>query len=239
MTHSFLSAEILEVIEESPKVKRMVLGFADELAFIPGQFITLKFPHLHDENGFEMERSYSVAKYKKSHIPGAVSIVEICFSLKPEGQVTPYLWQLSVGDKLLATAPKGDFVLRETKGLSAINFVCTGTGLVPFIPMIESLILSDFQGEIRLVIGNRYFGDVIYASLLKQWQQLKQVKVFLAFSREPSAEYVGYVHGVYGQFDLENSHVYVCGWKEMCADTRRNLKQMGLTRKQYFFEQYD
>ncbi len=239
MTDTKYIAKILRIIEETPTVKRMILGYQTKFSFQAGQFITLIFPQFTDANGFEVERSYSIATYAEDLDSGFECTIEICFSLKQEGLITPYLWESKVGDSFRSTAPQGDFILRETTSVDQIVFVCTGTGIVPFMAMISELIDKGYVGKVHLIAGNRFHGDELYVDKIQHWLNAGKIEYSPVFSRQEDALIKGYVHGVYQTMDLQQAHVYVCGWSEMCTETRRNLKAMGLTRKQYFFEQYD
>ncbi len=232
-------AKVLQIIQETPKVKRLILGYPTKFPFAAGQFVTLYFPQFVDQNGFTIERSYSIAEYSEGKIDEFESIIEICFSLKIDGLITPFLWDLKEGDILESSGPKGDFILRNSMDVDRIVFVCTGTGIVPFMAMISELIAEKYTGKIHLIAGNRFHSDTLYAQKIQDWVSANKVEVATVFSKQEDAALKGYVHQVYQSMDLQQAHVYVCGWSEMCTETRRNLKAMGLTRKQYFFEQYD
>ncbi len=54
-----------------------------------------------------------------------------------QGGFTPLLWQIGVGDPINIKGPKGKFLLQED-GRRCL-FVATGTGLAPFMSMIDTL----------------------------------------------------------------------------------------------------
>jgi hypothetical protein len=120
-------------------------------------------------------------------------------------------------------------------------FICTGTGIAPFRSMIQESLM---QGcETVLVFGNRWKEDILYSD---HWETLQENNPLFKFipvlSREEAAGCkTGYVHPYYERElkGLEDARIYVCGWKDMCMETRDRLKDMGFNRRQYFFEQYD
>ena len=65
----------------------------------------------------------------------------------PDGAFTPRLWQLRVGDRLWIGRPKGLFTLRPDDPRTHL-FVATGTGLAPFVSMVETLV-RDGAGQTR------------------------------------------------------------------------------------------
>ena len=64
------------------------------------------------------------------------------------------------------------------------------------------------------------------------------------YSREtevPAGSHVGYVHPVYQELLKENketAHVWLCGWKAMIDDARKNMTDLGLDKKQVHFESF-
>ena len=227
----------------TPTVKRFLIETEYPINALPGQFVTLSFPELLDDNKLPVQRSYSLLHW--TAIEDNKGEIELCISINKQGVVTPWLWNCSFPTEVETTDALGGFTLRDyngeaNAGISRIIFICTGTGLVPFIPMIGNLLKNHPEKEVLLFSGNRSFEDELMREHLNNWvNEYSMFTYFPVFSREESAENSGYVHQFYrDKVDL-NCHVYVCGWSEMCKETRQNLKALGLTRKQYFFELYD
>jgi len=227
----------------TPNVKRFLIETEVPINALPGQFVTLSFPELLDENNRSIARSYSLLNWAAngSQLP----VIELCISLNSLGKVTPWLWGLDKPVEIESTEALGTFTLRDYQDsvydeVSRILFICTGTGIAPFIPMIEHILNNHPQKEVFLYSGNRNFTDELFTDILKLWEVEFPLFTYVpVFSREVSAENYGYVHAFYKEALHMNCHVYVCGWSEMCKEARQHLKAMGLTRKQYFFEQYN
>lgn len=235
-----MKATIEKIENLSPRVKQFVLSLEKAVVFEAGQFVVLTT----NFNGTEFQRSYSIAS-QESGVP--VLRLALCISLNEGGQVTPWLFGLKEGAMLEISEPQGGFVLRPTSHDVDVVFVCTGTGVAPFRSMIQSCLSSNPNRKVHLVFGNRTTADVLYH---EQWQALAKTKppfFYHPVISRPEANLPqsvfqnGYVHGVYKPLIQENlnAHVYVCGWEAMCTEARQQLKGMGLTRRQYFFEQYD
>ena len=153
---------ILDIIQESPRVKRFVLESKSSVFtnFIPGQFIVLQavFP----DHGV-VQRSYSIAS-KKANEPH----LELCIVLNEHGVFTPWLFSLQKGDLIVGSDAQGSFIyLQESKQFKNV-FICTGTGVAPFRSMIQEA-LRDSQQEVHLVFGNRYREDILYHG---EWLEL-------------------------------------------------------------------
>ena len=54
------------------------------------------------------------------------------------GEFTPHLWRLGVGARVRLGRPKGIFTLLEDDPRTHL-FVATGTGLAPFMSMLDAL----------------------------------------------------------------------------------------------------
>lgn len=232
-----MKAELVQIIPCSNHVKRFVFkAFGKKsLDFEPGQFVIITIPGLPE---FSNTRSYSIAS-----APDGTAVFELCISINPNGKGTPVLWDLPLGSVLEMSEPQGSFTLTEP-GEKDIAFICTGTGIAPFRSMILHILSKGLgTGNIYLIFGNRYKKDILYRSefeqLAKEHSRLRFIPVL---SRETQWEgEKGYVHPVYQEIfaDRRDAWFYVCGWKEMCRETRQHLKEMGYNRKQYFFEMYD
>jgi NAD(P)H-flavin reductase len=111
--------------------------------------------------------------------------------------------------------------------------------------MIQERLSQPDSSPVCLVMGNRYKEDMLYhqewLELQKADPRFRYVSTLSKEEAEMDGVQKGYVHGHYADFVSAHPevHVYVCGWELMCKEARQRLKDMGLTRRQYFFEQYD
>src|SRR6516225_3332597 len=76
------TAEVREVIAETPRVKSLVLHVADWPGHLPGQHVDIR---LTGEGGYQAQRSYSIAS--PPEVPDLMLTVERI----DEGEVSPYL----------------------------------------------------------------------------------------------------------------------------------------------------
>lgn len=239
-------AAINSIRNLSDRVKVFELNLPEVVCFTAGQFVVLTAKI----DGVLYQRSYSIA----NQMAGETNVLELCIALNAMGKVTPWLFGLNKGAEIQVSQPQGGFILRQDSVVEDAIFVCTGTGIAPFRSMIDSLLKSPGNTQIHLVFGNRFFDDILYHDFwIEQMLAQSRFHYYPILSRGWDALdslntqkfgagcAVGYVHGVYEKLLHENrkAHVYVCGWEAMCKETRIRLKAMGLTRKQYFFEQYD
>lgn len=228
--------EITDIIDESPRVKRFILSTLDgsKIEFLPGQFVSIYNRNLPE---FSNTRSYSIAS-----VCSGLTSIELCIALNEMGVFTPWLFQLKIGEKLEISEPQGQFTYKTDYALLPNIFICTGTGVAPFLSMINSA-LNLGESPVYLVFGNRKSEDILYREHFESLAKSNSKFQFLpVLSQEASFENKGYVHDYYTSILRDiggDARIFVCGWKNMCIEARDRLKQLGYNRKQYFFEQYD
>lgn len=105
------------------------LRLAAPFVFRPGQYATLA---LEDAEGVH-ERPYSIVSSPSEEE------LEFFFELVPQGELTPRLYRLQVGDELhVRRSAKGLFQLDRKRGHRQHLMVATVTGIAPFLSMLRS-----------------------------------------------------------------------------------------------------
>jgi ferredoxin--NADP+ reductase len=125
--------------------------------FTAGQYATLGL-----EVGDELvPRAYSIASspYARDHLEFYINEIE-------EGQLTPSLFRLRIGDHVHYMGPKGIFTLAKSEA-EHLLLIATGTGLAPYVSMLRTLRLEQWAGRphrrtITLVHGARHAADLGY-----------------------------------------------------------------------------
>ena len=82
------------------------------------------------------------------------------------GGLTPMLWERSVGDPINIKGPKGRFLLQDD-GRTCV-FVASGTGLAPFVSMIETLRARGQSRDVVLLHGVSYDYDLAWREHLTE-----------------------------------------------------------------------
>jgi ferredoxin-NADP reductase len=145
--------------EVSPGLAIVGVQSRDEpFPFEPGQYATLG---LMGPEGKLVQRPMSISSRADD-----LSEYEFFIRLVDTGGFTPLLWQRTVGDPINIKGPKGRFLLQDD-GRRAL-FVASGTGLAPFISMIETLRGRGEQRDIVLLHGVSYDHDLAWRAQLEQ-----------------------------------------------------------------------
>lgn len=201
--------------------------------FIPGQFFNVGL----NLNGGRVRRAYSAAS--APHAP-----LEFVISRVQEGQLTPSLFEIQVGQSVeIDDGATGFFTLDFLPpGVSDLWLVATGTGIGPYISMLRAGALDQYE-RVVLVHGARRATELTYGAELA------------AFASKPGRFYVpaltgpGEVvpSGLHGRIpalvrsaalddstgvslDPERSHVLLCGNPDMIKDGIVALEERGLRR---------
>lgn len=215
------------------------------LDFKAGQFVTLDLP-IHEQKN-KRWRSYSIASW-----PDGTNIFELIIVLLEGGAGTTYLFEeVNVGSEITFRGPQGVFVLPEEIEKD-LFFICTGTGIAPFRSMLNYIQLHEVPHKnLYLLFGCRTKKDILYYEEMKELEKkLEKFQYMPTLSREGWDGHTGYVHSLYSEIckknneacerleDLKPASFYLCGWKAMIDDARKNIAEMGYDRKSVHLELY-
>ena len=124
-------AKITKRVDLAPELWMIRIDPGAEFKFTPGQYATLG---VHGEDK-RSERPYSIVSSPYENE------VEFFFELVPNGELTPKIYSLNMGDELLMRkASKGRFVLDTNSGRTHHLLVCTVTGVAPYVSFVRTLI---------------------------------------------------------------------------------------------------
>ncbi|HEY0906480.1 MAG TPA: ferredoxin--NADP reductase [Methylophilus sp.] len=129
------------------------------LRFENGQFVMIGL----EVDGLPLTRAYSIAS------PNYDEHLEF-FSIKvPNGPLTSRLQHLQVGDKLLVSRkPTGTLVIHDLKPGKHLYLLSTGTGLAPFMSLIQDIEVYDRFEKVILIHGVRTVSELAYAEFIQQ-----------------------------------------------------------------------
>jgi len=129
------------------------------LRFENGQFVMIGL----EVDGRPLTRAYSIAS------PNYEEHLEF-FSIKvPNGPLTSRLQHLQVGDELLVSKkPTGTLVIHDLKPAKNLYFLSTGTGLAPFMSLIQDIEVYDRFEKVVLIHGVRHLSELAYADFIEK-----------------------------------------------------------------------
>ena len=130
------------------------------LRFENGQFVMIG---LHDEAGKKLMRAYSIAS------PNYEDHLEF-FSIKvPDGPLTSRLQHLQEGDEVVTSRkPTGTLVLSDLLPGKHLYLFSTGTGLAPFLSVIQDPEAYERFEKVVLIHGVRYKSELAYQDFIQK-----------------------------------------------------------------------
>jgi len=218
-----------------------------EIAFAPGQYATLAV----EKDTRRRERPYSIASspYEKE--------LEFFFELVPQGETTPPLYDLQLGDEvLLRKAAKGRFTLDTTQPERTNHLmVSTVTGVAPFVSYVRTLFKDwkegRFAGDHKLFLlnGASRSWEFGYREELENFaKQAPWFRCVFAVSRPWEDDSwkgeVGRVDDLIRKYadqwgcTGENTIGYLCGHPEMIEHGKGILKRIGFEKENFKEEVY-
>ncbi|KKU56120.1 MAG: Benzoate 1,2-dioxygenase electron transfer protein [candidate division WWE3 bacterium GW2011_GWB1_47_11] len=198
-----------------------------EIDFTPGQFVSLKV----DETAF---RAYSICSSADNK-----SEISLLVSSFHNGLGANYVKNLNIDSDVTFVGPGGRFMF-SSQVAPEIVFVCTGTGIAPFVSMLHQVLELNLAAKIRLVFGVRTKKDVLFLDFLNSCKsKLNNFDYKICLSQEKSAEFL---HGrVTDNVVIPNpksAHVYLCGHPNMVDDMKLRLAALGVPQSNVFSEKF-
>ena len=219
----------------APEVNLLHFGLppGDAMHFLPGQFVTFYVA----KNGATVTRSYSI-----SSSADQADRFDLCIKKVDGGYVSTYLCGLAQGSELRMMGPLGRFLLKDP-GSRSVLFVCTGTGIAPFIPMTESLLSQKPDQPTWLFFGTRHEEDLLFRKELETLCSAHTNFHYVPVLSRPESNWSGATGHVEGALeeklpDLTNCDVYICGVPGMVADVQALAEQLHCPKDHTFVERY-
>jgi ferredoxin-NADP reductase len=173
-------AGVEEVVDETPRVRTIVLDVPDWPGHRAGQHLDIR---LTAEDGYRAEREYSIASAPDE--PVAITVERL-----DDGEVSPYLTEeLRPGDGLELRGPIGGYFVWDPEDGGPLLLVAGGSGVVPLRAMVRHRQRSGSEAPVRLLYSSRTLGDVIYRRELDQ--AADGVEVVYTLTREQPPGWTG------------------------------------------------
>ncbi len=247
MAWTWYNSRLVKNKDLTENVKHIQLQMeTNDFEFKAGQFITMDLP-IHEKR-LKRWRSYSIATSPHEF---SNNILDFIIAGVPDGLATKYFWEeMELGANIKFKGPAGVFHLPKVELENDIVFICTGTGIVPCLSMMNQLHQSGRKYKnIHLIFGTRWLKNIFVNSWLKKVEEeFPNMQCTVALSREerhinphPFEITYGYVqHSIEENYKSprENVDFYICGWQAMVDDVSKNLKAYGYRENQIHVELY-
>ncbi len=219
---TWLLAEVVETVTETPRVKSLVLTVPGWPGHRPGQHVDVR---LTAEDGYQAQRSYSIAT------PADGERVVLTVERLEDGEVSPFLTDgLAVGDRFELRGPIGGYFVWEGADGAPLHLVAGGSGLVPLMAMLRHRAGLGAAGPAALLYSTRTERDLLYREELDRLtDEDGDLRVAYTLTRDRPPGWTGYDRRIDADMLAEAlggadhaATVFVCGptrFVEVAADT--------------------
>ncbi len=227
-------SRLIDFTDCTNDVREFIFSYPEDSTFTPGQFVTLFFS---DQNQ-KHRRQYSIKS--SPQLKGQVHIIA---KHVKNGPGSNYLWNLQKNDTVDMMAPLGVFVVRDEHKTKPLVFLSTGTGVAPFVSIIQTLLEDGFEKPIHLITGYRHT-ILCHNELLSFAEKYSNFTYIPTLTKPQDESYDGARGRIQKHIELEipskyDAHFYVCGLYKMIVETGKLLSVKNIARNQIHFERYD
>jgi ferredoxin-NADP reductase len=223
----WLTAEVSKVVDETPRVKTMLLDIPGWPGHRAGQHVDIR---LTGEDGYQAQRSYSIASApEEKQVALTVERIE-------DGEVSPYLTEVvQAGDKFELRGPiGGHFVWTAALG-GPLYLIAGGSGIAPLMAMLRHRAAAKSAVPTALLYSSRSFDDVIYREELDRLaKQDGALKVMHTLTRRQPPGWTGGKRRIdmemltnFGFPAAMRPRVFICGPTPLVESAARILSELG------------
>jgi ferredoxin-NADP reductase len=169
-------AAVVELIDETPRAKSIVLELPEFAGHRPGQHVDVR---LTAPDGYQAQRSYSIASAPED------GYLVLTVERLEDGEVSSHLVdELRAGDQLELRGPIGGYFVWDASLAGHVLLVAGGPGIVPFRSMLRHRAAVRSSVTVRLLYSSRSLDEVIYRDELIRLAAYDEVDVRLVLTRE-------------------------------------------------------
>ena len=227
----WLTARITEVIDETPRVRTLLLDVPDWPGHKAGQHVDVR---LTADDGYQAQRSYSIAS-----APGEAKLA-LTIEMLPDGEVSSYLaGEARVGDSFGLRGPIGGYFVWTEALDGALFLVGGGSGIVPLMAILRQRAASGSRTPATLLYSSRTEADIIYRTELDRLAaDGSGLTVVHTLTREKPANWAGLTRRIdramLAQFAFAPSaspRIFICGPTPLVEAAARDLRDLGHAAK--------
>jgi ferredoxin-NADP reductase len=234
----WMTATVRDVIDETPRVRSLVLDVPDWPGHRAGQHVDVR---LTAGDGYQAQRSYSIASE-----PGAPHVV-LTVEMLLDGEVSSYLaGQARAGDQFELRGPIGGYFVWTAELGGPLYLAAGGSGIVPLMAMLRHRAAMKSKVAATLLYSSRSQADIIYRAELERLAgQGDGLNVIHTLTREKPAGWRGQTRRIDRAMLLETGfapdarpRIFVCGPTPLVEATARELRDIGHEAKSIKTERF-
>jgi ferredoxin-NADP reductase len=223
-------AEVAKIVNETPRVKSLVLDVPDWPGHRSGQHVDVR---LTAEDGYQAQRSYSIASEPEN------ARLMLTVELIDEGEVSPYLTSdIRPGDKFELRGPIGGYFVWAAAVGGPLFLVAGGSGIAPLMAMLRHRAAAKSETPALLLYSSRTFEDIIYRAELDQMAARNDgLTVIYTLTRRQPPGWTGGARRIdcsmlesVGIPANARPKIFICGPTSLVESTAQSLLELGHER---------
>jgi len=227
----WLTATVREVIDETPRVRSLVLDVPGWPGHRAGQHVDVR---LTADDGYQAQRSYSIASAP------AGETITLTVEMLPDGEVSSYLaGEVRVGDKFALRGPIGGYFVWTPDLEGPLFMVAGGSGVVPLMAILRERAAKAATQPATLLYSSRSHDDIIYRAELEALAgQGGGLKVVHTLTRGAPEGWAGLSRRIDAVMLTEvgfapelTPRIFVCGPTPLVESVARTLRDLGHSLK--------
>jgi ferredoxin-NADP reductase len=225
------TAEVRSIIDETPRVRTLVLDVPGWPGHRPGQHVDVR---LTGEDGSSAQRSYSLASAPET------PALSITIERIATGEVSPYLAsEVRPGDRFELRGPIGGHFAWTVVNGGPLMLIAGGSGIAPLMAMLRHRAAVHSTLPARLIYSSRTDADIIYRDELTRLAGAGDgLDVVHVLTRGHPAGWTGESRRIdadmlarVGFAPQERPHIYICGPSSLVESASRVLVGLGHDRR--------
>jgi len=232
------TAEVVDIVDETPRVRSLILGVPGWPGHRPGQHVDVR---LTGEDGYRAQRSYSIASAPEfAHLMLTVERIE-------EGEVSPYLAsEARRGDRFELRGPIGGYFVWTAAEGGPLMLVAGGSGMAPLMAMLRHRAAAGSTVPTRLIYSSRTFEDIIYREELDRLAARRDgLEVVHTLTRRQPPGWSGGKKRIdrdmlagLGFPPQARPTIFICGPTSLVEQVARSLRELGHDAKMIKTERF-
>jgi len=222
------TASVASIVSHADAALEVSFELDQVPVFLPGQYVNIGVP------GSHQTRSYSFSS-KPGERHASFLIKQV-----PGGLMSEWLGRAQVGDTVAMTGPLGSFYLRAVT--RPLLLLAGGTGLAPFLSMLEVLAERNETRQITLIYGVTRDQDLVMVQALQAFSARLANFGLVTCVADPQTGHTqqGYVteHMAPHMLNDGDVDVYLCGPPPMVDAVRKHFTAAGVTPASFYYEKF-
>ncbi|MFA6267259.1 MAG: ferredoxin reductase [Pseudolabrys sp.] len=223
----WLTATVREIIDETPRVRSLVLDVPGWLGHRAGQHVDVR---LTSGDGYQAQRSYSIASAP------ADNTITLTVEMLPDGEVSSYLGgEVRVGDAFELRGPIGGYFVWTPELEGPLFLVGGGSGVVPLMAMLRERAARRAMQPATLLFSSRSYEEIIYRAELETLAGRGDgLNVVHTLTRGAPAGWTGLTRRIDDAMLTQTGYapdrmprIFICGPTPLVEAVARSLRDLG------------